>query len=371
MTGSTATAGRRRARARASACAPSCATPGASRSRRAATPATAAPAPCSSTARRCTPASTRPPAARRPRGHHRRRPRHPRGPAPGAARVRRRGRLPVRLLHRRLRRHRGRARRRGRPGDDVDALLQGQPVPLHRLPLDPRRPRRHAQRRPDAADGGRVRRLARARRPRPRIVTGTEPYTLDLPDDRRAAHGAGAEPARRTPGSPRIDTTRAEAAPGVRLVLTHHDVPDVLYSTARHESRLDDPDDTRMLDDVVRFRGQRVAAVVAESVGAAAARRGPGRGRVRRAAGRLRPRGRPRARRPAAARREGHRRVAGSPSRSRNVVAQTHGEVGDVAAGLAAAARDGERDLAAPRGSPTPRWRPTAPAAGSTTTAGW
>ena len=54
--------------------------------------------------------------------------------------------------------------------------------------------------------------------------------------------------------------------PGVRVVLTHLDVPDVLYSTARHDSRLDDPDDTRMLDDVVRFRGQRVAAVVAETV---------------------------------------------------------------------------------------------------------
>ena len=56
-------------------------------------------------------------------------------------------------------------------------------------------------------------------------------------------------------------------------MLTHRDVPDVLYSTARHESRLDDPDDTRMLDDVVRFRGQRVAAVVAESVAERRARR--------------------------------------------------------------------------------------------------
>ncbi len=52
----------------------------------------------------------------------------------------------------------------------------------------------------------------------------------------------------------------------MRLVLTHRDVPDALYSTARHDSRLDDPDDMRMLDDVVRFRGQRVAAVVADTV---------------------------------------------------------------------------------------------------------
>ncbi len=37
------------------------------------------------------------------------------------------------------------------------------------------------------------------------------------------------------------------------------------FSTGRHMSRLDDPDDTVVLDDVVRFRGQRVAAVVAET----------------------------------------------------------------------------------------------------------
>ena len=45
--------------------------------------------------------------------------------------------------------------------------------------------------------------------------------------------------------------------------------PSVLFSTARHENGLEDPDDTRVLDDVVRFVGQQVAAVVAESEGAA------------------------------------------------------------------------------------------------------
>ena len=42
-----------------------------------------------------------------------------------------------------------------------------------------------------------------------------------------------------------------------------------LFSTARHEKDWMDPDDTRVLDDVVRFVGQKVAAVVAESEAAA------------------------------------------------------------------------------------------------------
>ena len=46
-------------------------------------------------------------------------------------------------------------------------------------------------------------------------------------------------------------------------------VPSARFSTARHENRLEDPDDTRMLDDVVRLVGQRVAAVAATSAGAA------------------------------------------------------------------------------------------------------
>ena len=54
-------------------------------------------------------------------------------------------------------------------------------------------------------------------------------------------------------------------------VFTFRDVPAPRYSTARHEHQTDDPDDTRMLDDVVRHVGQRVAAVVAETAAAAEA----------------------------------------------------------------------------------------------------
>ncbi|OLL71765.1 Xanthine dehydrogenase, molybdenum binding subunit [Pseudonocardia sp. Ae168_Ps1] len=114
-----------------------------------------------------------------------------------------------------------------------------------------------------APDGGSIGTAARPPAAE-RIVTGTEPFTVDT-DLTGALH-------LRILASPHahariraIDATAARAAPGVRLVLTHHDVPATRYSTARHEHRTDDPDDTRMLDDVVRHVGQRVAAVVAES----------------------------------------------------------------------------------------------------------
>ena len=72
-----------------------------------------------------------------------------------------------------------------------------------------------------------------------------------------------------------IDTTAAAAMPGVAAVLTFRDVPQRRFSTARHEHNGDDPCDTVLLDSRVRFIGQRVAAVVADSeaVAEAACRR--------------------------------------------------------------------------------------------------
>jgi putative selenate reductase molybdopterin-binding subunit len=133
-----------------------------------------------------------------------------------------------------------------------------------------------------------------------------------------------------------IDKRAALAVPGVHTVLTHEDAPKTLFSTARHEKDWMDPNDTRVLDDVVRFVGQKVAAVVADSEGAAE---------------------------------EGCRRLEveyeillhvvdpakaiaeGAPvihpgkttehrvgNAARNIVAETHGEFGDVAAALAASA---------------------------------
>ncbi|MFZ0847565.1 MAG: molybdopterin cofactor-binding domain-containing protein [Pseudolabrys sp.] len=66
-----------------------------------------------------------------------------------------------------------------------------------------------------------------------------------------------------------IDKSAALRVPGVVAVLTHEDAPKTAFSTARHEVRLIDADDTMVLDTVVRFIGQRVAAVVAESEAAA------------------------------------------------------------------------------------------------------
>ncbi|MGC2774499.1 MAG: molybdopterin-dependent oxidoreductase [Bradyrhizobium sp.] len=133
-----------------------------------------------------------------------------------------------------------------------------------------------------------------------------------------------------------IDRSAALAVPGVHAVLTHEDAPAMLFSTARHEQAWMDPADTRVLDDVVRFIGQKVAAVIADSEAAAeeGCRRlvidykllpavvdpvdaiAPGAPAIH--AGRTR-----------------EHRIADV---GRNIVAEAHGEYGDVAAALAASA---------------------------------
>ncbi|MFB2581523.1 molybdopterin-dependent oxidoreductase [Herbiconiux sp. P15] len=104
----------------------------------------------------------------------------------------------------------------------------------------------------------------------PRIVSGREPYTLDV-----AVPGVTHLKLLQSPHAhARILAMRTEAAaalPGVHAVLTAADSPERLYSTGRHQFRTDDPDDTRLFDTVVRFRGQRIAAVVADTVALAEA----------------------------------------------------------------------------------------------------
>ncbi|MEV6049496.1 molybdopterin-dependent oxidoreductase [Streptomyces sp. NPDC052107] len=66
-----------------------------------------------------------------------------------------------------------------------------------------------------------------------------------------------------------VDKSAALAVPGVHRVYTWQDVPRRLFTTAIHTDHLVDPADTYILDDTVRFVGQRVAAVLADTVGAA------------------------------------------------------------------------------------------------------
>ncbi|WP_433567549.1 molybdopterin-dependent oxidoreductase [Nocardia sp. CA-151230] len=100
------------------------------------------------------------------------------------------------------------------------------------------------------------------------VVTGRAEYTMDteLPGmlHLKVLHSPHAH-ARIVS----IDKSAALAVPGVHRVYTWEDVPRRLFSTAIHTDHLVDPDDTYILDNVVRFVGQRVVAVLAESIGAA------------------------------------------------------------------------------------------------------
>jgi putative selenate reductase molybdopterin-binding subunit len=118
----------------------------------------------------------------------------------------------------------------------------------------------------------------------PDLVTGRARFTADLAADPAAGgDGDGDLPPEpplhlkllRSPHASAwirsIDASAALLAPGVVAVLTYADSPDVLFSSARHHHPDDDPYDTLVLDRTVRFHGQRVAAVVAETLGAAEA----------------------------------------------------------------------------------------------------
>ncbi|MEL6221868.1 MAG: molybdopterin cofactor-binding domain-containing protein [Cyanobacteria bacterium J06627_8] len=98
----------------------------------------------------------------------------------------------------------------------------------------------------------------------PDIVTGKPIYTADWAPSEllhlkvvRSPHAHARIRA--------IHTDKAEAMPGVHAVLTYRDVPRRPYSTAGHGAPVPDPHDHYLLDNKVRFVGDRVAAVVAET----------------------------------------------------------------------------------------------------------
>ncbi|WP_370942032.1 molybdopterin-dependent oxidoreductase [Amycolatopsis sp. cg5] len=166
----------------------------------------------------------------------------------------------------------------------------------------------------------------------PEVVTGTARYTFDI-DVPGLLHLKLLRSPHAHARIVSIDTSDALSVPGVRLVLTHHDAPDRLYSSAQHEHVEDDPADTRVLDDVVRHVGQRVAAVVADTE--AAAEEGCRRITVTYEV-------LPSVTDPEEAMRPGAPVVhAKNPATTRiarprdNVVAELHGEVGDVEVGFA------------------------------------
>ncbi len=167
------------------------------------------------------------------------------------------------------------------------------------------------------------------------VVSGREPYTLDL-----AVPGLTHMVLVRSPHAHAevisVDATAALAVPGVLAVLSHRDAPAVAYSSARHEQITDDPFDTLLFDRVVRFAGQRVAAVVAET--ATTAQLGAARVAVEY---RVRPAvfDPDEAMAPGAPLVHGDKTAAaGIADPQRNLAAEAHGHVGDVAAGLARAA---------------------------------
>lgn len=98
----------------------------------------------------------------------------------------------------------------------------------------------------------------------PDVVSGRARYTMDV-DIEGLTHLKIVRAPHASAQVLSIDSSIAEAMPGVIAVLTYQDAPAHRFSTARHQHIEEDAADTMVMDPIIRFVGQRVAAVVAES----------------------------------------------------------------------------------------------------------
>ncbi|HWI62688.1 MAG TPA: molybdopterin cofactor-binding domain-containing protein [Symbiobacteriaceae bacterium] len=97
-----------------------------------------------------------------------------------------------------------------------------------------------------------------------KLVTGRPAFTDDI-EHRGMLHARLLLSPHAHARIKRIDATKARQLPGVHAVLTYQDIPRVTFTTAGQSYPEPSPFDTRSLDDKVRFVGDRVAAVAAET----------------------------------------------------------------------------------------------------------
>lgn len=98
----------------------------------------------------------------------------------------------------------------------------------------------------------------------PRLVTGAPSYVEDMVTP-NALHIKVLRSPHAHALIKSIDASRAEALPGVHLVVTHKNGPKTYYNSAGQGYPEPSPYDTRLVDDKVRYVGDRVAIVAAET----------------------------------------------------------------------------------------------------------
>jgi putative selenate reductase molybdopterin-binding subunit len=97
------------------------------------------------------------------------------------------------------------------------------------------------------------------------LVTGAAVFVADAPPRPDRLHLALLTSPHAHARIRSIDVRAAEALEGVALVLTHENTPRKRYTTAGQGYPEPSPHDARMFDEVVRFVGDRVAAVAADT----------------------------------------------------------------------------------------------------------